>query len=74
MREQMEERLRTLQLEFNAGQEILTDLEIRQTDVRNTLARMSGAIQILEELLTRPKASAELNTDTVSETAAAVAA
>ncbi len=74
MREQMEERLRTLQLEFNAGQEILTDLETRQTDVRTTLVRMSGAIQILVELLTQPKASAEVNSDAVSETATAVAA
>ncbi len=51
MREQMEERLRLLQAEFKAGQEILAELESRQASVRNTLVRISGAIQVLEELL-----------------------
>ena len=55
MREQVEERLRMLHAEFKAGQEILTELETRQADVRNTLVRISGAIQVLEELL-RPAA------------------
>ena len=74
MKEQMEERLRMLHAEFNAGQEILTDLETRQADVRNTLVRMSGAIQVLEELLTQQETSSELKPDAVSETATAVAA
>jgi hypothetical protein len=51
MREQVEERLSALQAEFKAGQEILADLEARQASVRNTLVRISGAIQVLEELL-----------------------
>jgi hypothetical protein len=63
-----------LHAEFNAGQEILTDLETRQADVRNTLVRMSGAIQVLEELLTQQETSSELKPDAVSETATAVAA
>ena len=47
MREQVEERLNALQAEFKAGQEILADLETRQANVRNTLVRISGAIQVL---------------------------
>lgn len=58
MKEQMEERLRMLHAEFKAGQEILTELETRQADVRNTLVRISGAIQVLEELL-RPASENE---------------
>ena len=51
MRKQIEERLSTLQAEFKAGQEILAELETKQSNVRSTLVRISGAIQILEELL-----------------------
>jgi hypothetical protein len=51
MREEMEERLKMLKAEFKAGQEILAELDTRQANVRNTLVRMSGAIQVLEEFL-----------------------
>ena len=63
-----------LHAEFNAGQEILTDLETRQADVRNTLVRMSGAIQVLEELLTQEEASPASRADTTAEIATAAAA
>ena len=53
MRKQIEERLSALQTEFKSGQEILNDLEQKQLDVRNTLIRISGAIQVLEELLSK---------------------
>ena len=74
MRERIEERLRMLNAEFKAGQEILTDLETRQADVRNTLIRISGAIRILEELLTPEETSSQLHVDSASETATAAAA
>jgi len=51
MREQVEERLNTLRDEFKAGQEIQADLESRLASVRHTLVRISGAMQVLEELL-----------------------
>jgi hypothetical protein len=60
MRELMEARLNTLKAEFSAGQEVLTDLETRQANVRNTLLRISGAMQVLEELL-REKDDARKN-------------
>ena len=51
MKEKVEERLNELRAEFKAGQEILADLEARRANVGGTLARISGAIQVLEELL-----------------------
>lgn len=51
MREQIENRLRALVAEFKAGQEMLAELEARQSNLKMTLARISGAIQVLEELL-----------------------
>jgi uncharacterized coiled-coil protein SlyX len=51
VKEQLEERLQTLQAEFKTGQTMLAELEGRCTEVRTTLVRISGAIQVLEELL-----------------------
>jgi hypothetical protein len=51
MREQLSERLKQLRSEFEAGQKVLRDLELRQQDVRDTLLRIGGAIQVLEEML-----------------------
>jgi hypothetical protein len=43
--------LRTLKAEFESGQKMLAELETRQANIRNTLLRISGAIQVLEEEL-----------------------
>ena len=51
MREQLERRLGELKAEYETGQKMLTDLEARQTEVKQTMLRISGAIQVLEELL-----------------------
>jgi predicted nuclease with TOPRIM domain len=51
MREQLEQRLKQLKSEFEAGQKMLTDLEAKQANVRETLLRISGAIQVIEEEL-----------------------
>ena len=53
MRENLERRLQQLKAEFEAGQKMLADLETRQTTLRETLLRISGAIQVLEEELAR---------------------
>jgi hypothetical protein len=73
MRGQMEERLGTLKAEFKAGQEILGDLEQKQINVRNTLVRISGAIQVLEELLNQ-EVSPRFNSDSTPETTSAATA
>lgn len=54
MREQLMERLQSLKAEFESGQQMLADLESRQTQLRETMLRISGAIQVLEEELNRP--------------------
>lgn len=51
MKEQLEQRLTELKAEFKAGQNMLADLEARQANLRETLLRISGAIQVLEEML-----------------------
>jgi uncharacterized coiled-coil protein SlyX len=51
LREQLEQRLRDLKAEYAAGQQMLTELESRQAHLRETLLRISGAIQVLEEEL-----------------------
>jgi hypothetical protein len=51
MREQLEGRLNQLKAEFEAGQKMLADLEVQQARLRETMLRISGAMQVLEELL-----------------------
>ena len=51
MREQIEQRLIELKGEYEAGQKMLADYEAKQAELRQTLLRISGAIQMLEELL-----------------------
>jgi chromosome segregation ATPase len=54
MREQLEERVSQLKAEQQKGQQMLAELENRQAELRQTLLRISGAIQVLEELLAGP--------------------
>ncbi|HET7269947.1 MAG TPA: hypothetical protein VFI90_02560 [Rubrobacter sp.] len=51
MRERLEQRLQELKVEFGNGEKTLQDLETQVTTVRQTLLRISGAIQVLEEEL-----------------------
>lgn len=51
MTQQMEQRLKELQAEFEAGQALLADLDSRRTRVGSSMLRISGAICVLEELL-----------------------
>ena len=63
MQGQAETRLVELQREFEAGQARLRDAELEVTRLRETLLRISGAIQVLQELLT----PAETGADAVAE-------
>lgn len=58
MNDHIEQRLKELKAEFEAGQKMLSELEARQLDLRNTLLRISGAVQVLEEVLAAGTASA----------------
>ena len=51
MKAQLEERLEKLKAEFESGQKMLADVEARRAELQNTLLRISGAIQVVEELL-----------------------
>lgn len=53
MREKLEERLKSLKAELEAGERMLADLEAKRSGLRETLLRISGAIQVLEEELGR---------------------
>jgi hypothetical protein len=47
----IESRLKQLKAEFEAGKRELADLERKEASVRDTLKRLSGAIEVLEEEL-----------------------
>lgn len=51
MQQQIQSRLEVLKTEFETGQAKLRDLEMQQSHLRETLLRISGAIQVLEEML-----------------------
>lgn len=51
MKEQLQKRLESLKAEYEAGQKMLVDLEMQQDNLRQTLLRISGAIQVIEEEL-----------------------
>ena len=51
MQEQLKGRVKILRKEFETGQTRLRELEAQQVMLRETLLRISGAIQVLEELL-----------------------
>ena len=51
MEEQLQKRLEELKKDFEIGQTRLKELETEQAYVRETLLRISGAIQVLEEAL-----------------------
>lgn len=57
MHERLQERLDELQSEFAAGQNTLADLDAKRSDLQQTLLRISGAIQVLTELLDTDDAS-----------------
>jgi len=67
MKEQLEKRLAELKSEFEAGQKMMTELESKQSNLRDTLLRISGAIQILEEEINRVNENLEPVQETTVE-------
>ena len=51
MEHQLRNRLDELKKEFELGQKKLQELETEASNVRSTLLRISGAVQVLEEEL-----------------------
>lgn len=65
--DKFEKRLQELKSEFESGQKRLTDLESQQTNLKITLLRISGAIQVLEELMAQPDGVEENNSHVSNE-------
>ncbi len=59
MYDQATQRLAELRTEFETGQRKLQELEAQATNLRATMLRISGAIQVLEELLADNSALSE---------------
>lgn len=51
MQQQLQRRLQSLKTEYVAGQKALAALEAQKLNLRETLLRIGGAIQVLEEEL-----------------------
>ncbi|MEG3925640.1 MULTISPECIES: hypothetical protein [unclassified Microcoleus] len=47
----LSQRLQALKAEFEAGQKLQAEYETKQRTLRETLLRISGAIQVLEEVI-----------------------
>ena len=73
MKEQLTERLEKLKGEFESGQKMLADLETKQANLQQTLLRISGAIQVLEELLAQDSQAETETGDPAVETIEAAA-
>lgn len=59
MRKQLEKRLNVLKTEFESGQAMMTELQNRLANLRETLLRINGAIQVIEEELKKESEQTE---------------
>ena len=57
MRDQIENRLSDLKNEYEQGQKILAELDAKREKTAQAMLRISGAIQVLEELLTKEESA-----------------
>ena len=68
MEKQIQSRLKELQEEYKKGQEQLNALEQQTTNIKASMLRISGAIQVLEELtVTRKKEDNEENQKSIEK-------
>ncbi|MEK7728897.1 MAG: hypothetical protein AAB354_10820 [candidate division KSB1 bacterium] len=72
MKEKLEQRLKELKAEYESGQRIMADLMAKQASLRETLFRISGAIQVLEEELAQENGATRPRLDTENELAAVI--
>ena len=56
---QLDQRLQQLREEYNKGQQMLAELQAQEADLQQKLLRISGAIQVLEELANQPSSDPE---------------
>ena len=53
MKEQIEARINELKLEFEEGSKMLEELDMKRAGLGQTMLRISGAMQALEELIVK---------------------
>jgi hypothetical protein len=53
MKQQLEQRLKELRVEYAAGQKVHGELENKQAELRKTLFRIISSIQVLEAELSK---------------------
>ncbi len=73
MKERLEERLATLKSEFESGQGMLAELEAKQAHLKESMLRISGAVQVLEEELAEEARAASAQNGQAEPEAEAVA-
>ena len=59
MKDQLEKRLTELKSELESARKILADLKVRQAGIKNTILRMEGAIDVLEDELKKARGNEE---------------
>lgn len=52
--DRLRQRLAKLREEYDLGMQAMSEIQRRQDELRATLLRISGAVQVLEELLNEP--------------------
>ncbi len=61
MKENIENRIAQLKSELESGQRMMLELEQQKARLQEQLLRISGAVQVLEELLAGAQAEADAN-------------
>ncbi|MDP4182077.1 MAG: hypothetical protein Q8942_13435 [Bacillota bacterium] len=51
MKEKLEARVNELKAELETGRKIMDEIEMKRANLGQTIIRISGAIQVLEELM-----------------------
>jgi hypothetical protein len=69
MKDEAAGRLETLKQEFELGQEKLRDMARQEAALRETMLRISGAMQVLEELLAADAAPQASNVESFAAAA-----
>lgn len=64
MRTLIDRRLTELRAELDAGRQLQSELDARQAELRQSMLRISGAIQVLGELAAADDAGADARDDT----------
>lgn len=53
MKDQLEKRINELKVELQEGQKVLEELDMKSATLAQTILRISGAIQVLDEINTQ---------------------